>query len=66
MEKLLTEFEVSDNLEIAVQTLRNWRFNNRGPTYLKLGRSVRYKTSDLEEYKEAMTVRPGQVNHDDS
>jgi hypothetical protein len=25
-----------------VQTLRNWRFQSRGPSYSKLGRSVRY------------------------
>ncbi len=40
-----------------VQTLRNWRHEQRGPAYSKLGRSVRYKVSDLIEFAESRKVR---------
>lgn len=31
-------------------TLENWRVNDRGPKYIKVGRFVRYRKSDLDEY----------------
>ena len=40
-----------------VQTLRNWRYLQRGPAYSKLGRSVRYRVSDLVQFAEARKVR---------
>ena len=40
-----------------VQTLRNWRHEQRGPSYSKLGRSVRYKVSDLIEFAESRKVK---------
>ena len=49
-EKLLDEDKAAEILGLAVQTLRNWRSQRRGPVYVKLGRSVRYRPEDLEEY----------------
>ena len=40
-----------------VQTLRNWRYLQRGPAYSKLCRSVRYRVSDLVQFAEARKVR---------
>jgi hypothetical protein len=40
-----------------VQTLRNWRHEQRGPIYSKLGKSVRYKVSDLLEFAESHKVK---------
>ena len=40
-----------------VQTLRNWRYQSRGPVYSKLGRSVRYRMSDLINYAESRKVK---------
>jgi hypothetical protein len=36
----------------AVQSLRNWRFLGRGPSYIKRGRSVRYRLKDVLEWAE--------------
>jgi hypothetical protein len=43
----LTEKEVSELTRIAVQTLRNYRFNRRGINYYKVGKSVRYSLDDV-------------------
>lgn len=46
----LTQDEVSKLTGVAKGTLENWRVKKIGPPYLKLGRSVRYKLSDLNEW----------------
>lgn len=42
-------------LGLRPNTLRKWRVLGRGPRYRKLGRSVRYSASDLEEW---LNTRP--------
>jgi len=50
-EPLLTPLEVSEILQISAGTLACWRFTNRvALPYLKVGRSVRYKKSAVEEF----------------
>ena len=44
------EKEVAKVIGISVQTLRNWRFSGRGPTYQKIGRRVLYPRADLLEF----------------
>jgi hypothetical protein len=34
----------------AVRTLQRWRGEGNGPAYLKIGKSVRYRHSDLTNY----------------
>ena len=46
-QRWIDEKEVSKVTGIAVQTLRNWRFQRTGPPYCKLGRMVRYGVADL-------------------
>jgi hypothetical protein len=31
-------------------TLEQWRWNGRGPLFVKIGRSVRYRISDLDAF----------------
>ena len=53
---LLDEKESSALLNVAVQTLRNWRWKGEGPRYTKLGkRTVRYRRADLDAFVEAGT-----------
>ena len=49
---LLDEHAAAKVLGLSVITLRNYRHLRRGPDYVKLGRSVRYRLEDLEEYIE--------------
>ena len=43
---------VAVQLSVAVSTLRAWRRRGRGPRFVRFGRAVRYRTSDIEEYLE--------------
>jgi predicted DNA-binding transcriptional regulator AlpA len=54
----LDEIEVSRILGVAAQTLRNWRCQGRGPTYVRLGRSIRYLRTDLDRYIDSQRVAP--------
>ena len=40
----------SQHIGLAVSTLEKMRVTGGGPKYEKLGRSVRYRLSDLEQY----------------
>ena len=53
---LLTEKEVQENYKINVNTLQRNRSVGLGLPYVKLGRLVRYKVSDIEKYLDANTV----------
>jgi predicted DNA-binding transcriptional regulator AlpA len=46
-EKFISEKEVSVLTGFCVQTLRNWRFQRRGPNYVKVNRSIRYSISEV-------------------
>lgn len=37
---------------IPAATLRWWRAMSRGPRYLKLGRAVRYRRTDLDAFRD--------------
>ena len=54
----LTEKRVSEISGIAVQTLRNYRFQRRGFPYSKIGRSVRYLLKDIVEYMDRHRIEP--------
>ena len=57
---LLDETETSAMLGNSVGTLRNWRCSGLdGPDFVKIGRLVRYRLSDIERYIESKTVRVG-------
>lgn len=49
--KLLTPHQVADLLGVSIGTLEIWRCTNRYPLpYIKVGRSVRYDPSDVQEF----------------
>ena len=56
--KYLNEKEVALLTALSVQTLRNWRFQRRGFPYVKIGRAVRYKLNDVEQFFEARKIEP--------
>lgn len=47
---LIRETEAAKLLGVTTRTLQNWRFRGVGPCYVKLGRAVRYKPQDIEDY----------------
>lgn len=42
-------------LGVEVSTLANWRWNGRGPRFVKCGGRVRYRLSDLARYLDEQT-----------
>ena len=42
----------ADILQLYPRTLENWRSLGRGPRYVKCGKRVRYRVSDLLKYLE--------------
>lgn len=46
----LNRREAAELLGIKEQTLASWAHCRRGPAFIKVGRSVRYKLADLEKY----------------
>ena len=56
--EMLTEIELAEILKKSVQTLRNDRFLGRGVPYIKVGRSVRYLKTDVEEYIQKNRIIP--------
>jgi predicted site-specific integrase-resolvase len=58
----LNEFEAAKFLGVAVQTLRNWRHQVKGPPYLKLSPGPRgrvcYLYEDLKNYRDERRIVP--------
>lgn len=52
---------VADHLGLSVQALALMRHEGNGPAYVKLGRRVRYRMSDVEAWLDANTVKTGEV-----
>jgi predicted DNA-binding transcriptional regulator AlpA len=44
---LLNEKDAARFLSLSYRTLQSWRSEGRGPRYLRLGRSIRYRWDDL-------------------
>jgi predicted DNA-binding transcriptional regulator AlpA len=49
-ETLLRAEEAALFLGVAAKTLEKWRTKGGGPKYLRYGRSVRYKASELQAF----------------
>ena len=48
--RLLTPKEAAEFLSVGEKTLAKWRSERRGPSFVKQGRIVRYRISDLDEW----------------
>jgi hypothetical protein len=44
----------------APRTLANWRSQRRGPRFIRVGRLIRYRIEDLQEYLNAGIVEADQ------
>jgi excisionase family DNA binding protein len=52
----LTDIEVATRLGVSRFTLRAWRIKGHGPKFLKMGRAVRYRLEDVDEYERQALV----------
>lgn len=59
MEKLLTEKEAAELLNVKAVTLQTWRSNRTGPPFVKFKTGgIRYKEADLEIWASVTNVDP--------
>lgn len=47
---LLDTDRAAELLTVKPKTLRNWRAAGTGPTFIKVGKAVRYRIGDLEHW----------------
>lgn len=52
-----TTSEAAAYLCLKPTTLEQWRWQGRGPLYIKLGRCVRYRQCDLDDFMAARLFR---------
>jgi predicted DNA-binding transcriptional regulator AlpA len=55
-ERLLSPAEVEEMYNIPTTTLEKWRSLKMGPPYHKLGKHIRYKPKDVEQWIESKRV----------
>ncbi len=54
---LLNETQAAQLLGITIRALQGWRLRGDGPLYVKLGRLVRYRRSEIERWLDAHSRR---------
>lgn len=52
---VMTVTQAAEYLGLAVSTLNKWRCHGGGPVFIKMGRAVRYRSTDLEQFIADMT-----------
>lgn len=57
-DRLLTEGQAADLLRLSSRTLQAWRSRNVGPPFVRAGRAIRYRRSDLNSWAIGNTVVP--------
>jgi excisionase family DNA binding protein len=50
LEQLLTVQQLADYLGVPVATLYQWRWRDEGPPGFRVGRHLRYRRSDIEDW----------------
>jgi predicted DNA-binding transcriptional regulator AlpA len=60
-EPYLNERQVSALTGLSLGTLRAYRFKGIGPSYFKVGRAVRYRASDVENFMAGCRIIPSQA-----
>ena len=52
-DKLMTDIEVAEYLHYSTRTVRNWRYTDKGPKWIRVGGGIRYRPEDVETWLEA-------------
>jgi excisionase family DNA binding protein len=58
-DRLLTVEEVAEYLGVPVATIYAWRYRQEGPPGFRVGKYVRYRWSDIEEWIQAQLENVG-------
>ena len=58
-DQLVDRDTAAKELAVKKSTLEAWAARGRGPKFIKVGKAVRYRLSDLDEWLASRTVDPG-------
>lgn len=50
LDKLLTVKDLAEHLGVPVATIYAWRYHREGPPGFRVGRHVRYRWTDVEQW----------------
>jgi len=53
--ELMKPADLGARIEKSQAVLANWRYLGRGPKFIKIGKSVRYRVADVEEWLDLQT-----------
>lgn len=53
---MLREADVAAKLDVTASGLQKWRRRKTGPPFIRLGRSIRYPSDQLDQWLEAQRV----------
>ncbi|MCX5513366.1 excisionase [Kaistia algarum] len=56
VDRLLRPEEAAQELQNTAGTLAKWRMQSVGPKFVRVGRSIRYRKSDIERWLQSRTV----------
>jgi hypothetical protein len=51
MDRVYTEDELAEHLQVPVHTVKYWRAHKRGPKWFRVGRHPRYRESAIREWE---------------
>lgn len=57
-EPLLVEVQAAKLLNVSIRTLQAWRCRGMGPAFIRVGRAIRYRHSDLISWLQSNRVTP--------
>ena len=57
-EALLNQWDVAERWRMSPRTLERWRWEGKGPRYLKLGNRIGYRIEDVEAFERDNTLAP--------
>jgi len=56
--ELLLPLELASRWRVSEDTLRQWRYQRKGPPYIKIEGKVFYEIQEVKKYEENHRVRP--------
>jgi predicted DNA-binding transcriptional regulator AlpA len=56
MQPLLTQNDLAKLLKLSVRTLERLRVSGRGPKFLRIGHSIRYRPEDAQSWQASRVV----------
>lgn len=54
--RLLSQTELAEYLQVPVRTIEDWRTRSYGPRFIRVGRRVRYRETDVDSWLDAQAA----------